>query len=60
MKRIRVSFEVELPPEAGQCTDAQIQEWLRFNLHENGILVESPLSECEPEPVSFSVDWEYL
>lgn len=57
-RRIRVSFDLDLPPEAEKCSDAQIQEWLRFELHENGSMQDSPLSECEVYPLAFSVEWE--
>lgn len=57
---IQVTLKVTLPDEAQRCTYKEITEWLRFNLHENGILEPSPISYCDVMPVPFSVEWEYI
>jgi hypothetical protein len=57
---IQVTFKVELPDEAQQCTTEEITDWLRFNVNENGILGHSPISDCELNPMPFSVEWEYI
>jgi len=55
MASIKVEFEMQLPVPA---TDDEIEEWLRFELHDNGSMQShNPLSECEIDPIHGSIRW---
>jgi len=54
MKRISVQFEADVPEDA---TEAQIEEWVRFGLHERGDMsARNPLAEHDVDAVFGSVD----
>ena len=58
MSKVRVTFDVELPNI--EATDEEVEEWLRFNLHDNGSMsMKNPLADEEVEPVfpSFYIEW---
>ncbi len=56
--RVRVTFDVEVPAEAN-ATDEQIEEWLRFNLNDNGCMSnDNPLATKGVAPVFPSFEWE--
>lgn len=48
MKLVSVSFDVNIPDD---ISDDEIEEWLRFNLHDNGEMsADNPLVDTEIEP----------
>lgn len=48
--KVRVNFEVDIPID--DVTDEQIEEWLRFEYHDNGsISGKNPLVDYEPEAI---------
>lgn len=54
--RINVEFSVQIPVE--NVTTEQIQEWLRFELNDNGsIELINPLAHCELEALQGSIYW---
>ncbi len=56
--RVRVTFDVDVPDEV-QATDEEIEEWLRFNLNDNGSMSnKNPLATREVTPVFPSFEWE--
>jgi hypothetical protein len=55
MARYEVRCEVEVPDELG-ATEKQVEDWVRFNLHENGSLGPSPIQNRDFEAVPFSVE----
>ncbi len=48
-KTYEVTFLVSLPEDVdGDITDKQVDEWVRFNLHDmGGISLKNPLSDYE-------------
>lgn len=56
MAKVKVEYEILIPlPDA---TDEQIEEWLRFELHDNGdTKAKNPLGKFEPEPIFGTFDW---
>lgn len=58
MRNLRVSF---VQPVPDHVTDAQVKEWLRFELRENGVIQSvNPMCDEELSPVAFSVEFEEL
>jgi len=56
MSRVTVEFDVELP--VTKVSGQQIDEWLRFELHDNGsISADNPLSDYEVEPIEGTFQW---
>ena len=56
MAKIHVEFDVELP---GLAKDKEVEEWLRFELGDNGtISLDNPLEKFEVEPIFGSFDWQ--
>jgi hypothetical protein len=61
MARIKAEVQVNIPDDiARQCSDAQIQEWVRFNLHENGLLLPSAIQDLEFKGVAFTAQFEWI
>jgi len=57
MQKVHVSFDVLIPKEG--MTDAQIEEWLRFQLHDNGTMSgKNPLVDETVEPIFGTFDWD--
>lgn len=56
--RVKVSFELDLPPETATATDEQIQAYLRFHCHANGRLT-APMSQWADlgDPVAGTFWW---
>lgn len=59
--RVRIEFEVEIPTIAGVLmNDEQVEEWLRYELNDNGQMMRSnPLDGSEVEPVFGTFQWEW-
>lgn len=58
--RVKVELTLQLPIDGESSTAAQIEEWLRFNFGDNGLLNPSPISESAlPEPLVFEWGWSY-
>lgn len=57
--RVEVRFEVEIPEINGVTpNDDQIEEWLRYELGDNGCMeLKNPLSQMEVEPVFGTFVW---
>lgn len=55
MARYVVRCEVEVPDQY-QATTEQVEDWARFELRENGHLIDNPLSKVEFEAVAFTVE----
>jgi hypothetical protein len=56
--RIRVTFDLDVP---GGVSDERLHEWLRFELHDNGVLeAGNPLEDRDIEPVWGSLEWHRL
>lgn len=58
--RVEIRFQVEVP-DVG-ATDEQIEDWLRFGLHDVGSIDnDNPLLDVhgDPEPVfgTFDIEW---
>lgn len=54
--RFKVEFEVEIEDDI--ATDEQIEEWLRFELNDNGKMASSnPLSNQIVEPLIGTFYW---
>ena len=59
--RVRVTFEVEVPVVGREVTEDEVNEWLRFMLHDNGQMKNSnPLSSEDVEPVFGTFEWESI
>lgn len=58
--KIKVEFEIELPVVDGvQPTDDEIEEWLRYELNDNGGMeLANPLSGEQVEPIFGTFQWE--
>lgn len=58
--RIKIEFEVEID-EVDNYTDEQLEEYLRYNFRDNGIIsIKNPFYEQgEPEPVFGTFEWSY-
>jgi hypothetical protein len=58
--RIRVTFEFHLPRTDGAPpTEAEITEWLRFELKDNGCMAgANPLGRSTVEPIFGTFQWE--
>lgn len=57
--RIKVEFEIELPDVP--LTDDQIEEWVRFELGDNGgRSTDTPLDHVSADPVFGTFEWERL
>jgi hypothetical protein len=55
--KIKVEFEVKIPVE--DVTDEQIEEWLRFELHDNGMMKGgNPLERFDVEPIFGTFNWK--
>ena len=55
--RVKVEFHVEVPLE--DVSDEQIEEWLRFQLHDNGQMsMKNPLVNHEVEPIFGTFYWD--
>jgi hypothetical protein len=54
MPRYEVRCEVEVPEVIG-ATDQQVEDWACFELHENSMLRDNPLSHVDFEAVPFTV-----
>ncbi len=56
--RVHVEFDVDIQ---GNATESEVEEWLRYELHDNGSMRSSnPLIETEVEPVLWSFKWSRL
>lgn len=57
--RVKVEFEVEIPEIGGVIpNDDQIEEWLRYELGDNGCMeLKNPLAQTEVEPVFGTFTW---
>jgi hypothetical protein len=56
--KVKVQYEIELPID--NATDEEIEEWLRFELHDNGEMsCKNPFDEFEPEPIFGTFDWQH-
>jgi len=57
--RIAVKFDIELPRIERPATDAEIEEWLRFELHDNGSMrMANPFADRAVEPIFGTFEWE--
>ena len=57
--KVKVEYEILLPIE--NATDDEIEQWLRFELHDNGTMKGSnPFNEYEPEPIFGTFDWRHV
>lgn len=56
-KIVTVSFDVEIPDV--DVTDRQVEDWLRFELNDNGSLMRSPISNNELEPIFGTFTWRW-
>ena len=55
--KVSITFDVALP-ENIEVSDEQIEEWLRFELHDNGEMLSSnPLSILEVKPIYGTFTW---
>jgi hypothetical protein len=57
-KIVHVSFDVEVPDV--EVADEQIDEWLRFELNDNGTMWYSPLTDKEVRPIFGTFHWRWL
>ena len=56
-RRIYIVFDVEVPDV--EHTDEQLEEWIRFELGDNGHMkANNPFEGHEPEPVFGTFGWE--
>jgi hypothetical protein len=62
MRRVRVSFHVEVPEVSG--TERQLEEWLRFTFGDNGIIESgNPYMDAAgdyAEPVFGTFTWSIV
>ena len=57
MSRVHIEFDVELPKI--EATTNEVEEWLRFNLHDNGCMkMNNPLEAYEVEPIFGTFNWD--
>ena len=55
--KVKVEFEVEVPVD--DVTDEQIEEWLRFECHDNGQMsLKNPLVDEQIEPIFGTFYWD--
>lgn len=58
-KIVHVEYDVNIPLD--NVTDDEIEEWLRFELRDNGIMNgNNPLSSYEPQPIFGTFYWDRI
>lgn len=54
---VHVEYDILVPLD--NVTDAEIEEWLRFELRDNGMMSgNNPLSDYEPMPIFGTFYWD--
>ena len=57
--KVSVKFEVRIPET--NVTTEQIEEWLRLELHDNGLMkAGNPLDKYNVEPIFGTFDWREI
>ena len=59
--KIKIEFEIELPDDI-EHTEDELEEFLRFQLGDNGILSgKNPFSaKCNTDPIFGTFKWDYI
>lgn len=58
--RIKIEFEIDLPNNIN-ATDEEIEEFLRFELNDNGVINGSnPFINHSIEPIFGTFEWELI